>query len=169
MDQIEIIPYSDVWEDETLALSRAAWTSVFDQMQRALPPFVWNAFYPQGWEARQDADIVAILGLRDAETWRACLDGRLAGFAGILLHPEDNMGEIHVIAVYPDFQNRGIGQQLMAHSEAQIAVAGMAMAFVETGGDPGHAPARAFYMAAGYEHVPVARYFKALGPTEGKD
>jgi hypothetical protein len=33
---------------------------------------------------------------------------------------------------------------------------------VETGGDPGHAPARRTYEKAGYTLMPIARYFKAL-------
>jgi hypothetical protein len=33
---------------------------------------------------------------------------------------------------------------------------------VETGGDPGHAPARHVYERANYTLFPVARYFKAL-------
>jgi len=33
---------------------------------------------------------------------------------------------------------------------------------VETGGDPGHAPARRVYEKAGYTGFPVAGYFKAL-------
>jgi RimJ/RimL family protein N-acetyltransferase len=40
--------------------------------------------------------------------------------------------------------------------------AGMDMVMVETGGDPGHAPARAVYEKAGFERWPVARYFKEL-------
>jgi hypothetical protein len=38
----------------------------------------------------------------------------------------------------------------------------MSIAMVETGGDPGHAPARAAYTATGFRLVPVARYFKDL-------
>ena len=40
--------------------------------------------------------------------------------------------------------------------------AGMTMAMVETGGDPGHAPARRVYEKANYTLLPGARYFKAL-------
>jgi hypothetical protein len=32
----------------------------------------------------------------------------------------------------------------------------------ETGGDPGHAPARAVYERAGFTLLPVARYFRTL-------
>jgi hypothetical protein len=39
---------------------------------------------------------------------------------------------------------------------------GMDIAVVETGGDPGHAPARAAYEAAGFTLLPVSRYFRLL-------
>jgi GNAT superfamily N-acetyltransferase len=40
--------------------------------------------------------------------------------------------------------------------------AGMTVAMVETGGDPGHAVAHRTYEKAGYVHLPIARYFKNL-------
>jgi hypothetical protein len=33
---------------------------------------------------------------------------------------------------------------------------------IDTGGDPGHAPARRVYEKANYNLLPIARYFKAL-------
>jgi hypothetical protein len=33
---------------------------------------------------------------------------------------------------------------------------------VETGGDPGHAPARRTYERSGFTLLPIARYFKNL-------
>ena len=38
----------------------------------------------------------------------------------------------------------------------------MDIAAVETGGDPGHAPARAAYEALGFTLLPSARYLKLL-------
>jgi hypothetical protein len=38
----------------------------------------------------------------------------------------------------------------------------MRVAMIETGGDPGHAPARRVYEKADYTLIPNARYFKAL-------
>src|SRR5438874_1214752 len=40
--------------------------------------------------------------------------------------------------------------------------AGMSVAMVETGTDPGHAPARGTYEKVGFNQVSVARYFKKL-------
>ena len=33
---------------------------------------------------------------------------------------------------------------------------------IDTGGDPGHAPARQVYEKANYTLLPIVRYFKAL-------
>lgn len=40
---------------------------------------------------------------------------------------------------------------------------GMDIAVVETGGDPGHVPARAAYEVAGFTLLSMARYFRMLG------
>jgi hypothetical protein len=39
---------------------------------------------------------------------------------------------------------------------------GMTVAMVETGGDPGHGPARRTYEQAGFVRLPIARYFRKL-------
>ena len=72
------------------------------------------------------------------------------------------MGEIYMVAVDPDFQGRGIGSTLIESALAWMKDAGMSIAMVETGGDPGHAPARHTYEKVGFELFPVARYFKKL-------
>jgi GNAT superfamily N-acetyltransferase len=75
------------------------------------------------------------------------------------------MGEIHVIVVDPEFQRRAVGRALMRHAAERSRTAGMRMLMVETGDDPGHAPARLAYEAAGFQRWPVARYFSDLdGP-----
>lgn len=72
------------------------------------------------------------------------------------------MGEIYMIAVDPNFQGRGIGTALIKFTLTWMRDAGMSVAMVETGGDPGHAPARRTYEKAGFGLFPVARYFKKL-------
>jgi hypothetical protein len=43
-----------------------------------------------------------------------------------------------------------------------IRESGMPVAFISTGGDPGHALARRTYAKAGYRELPIAYYLKAL-------
>jgi ribosomal protein S18 acetylase RimI-like enzyme len=67
-----------------------------------------------------------------------------------------------MIAVDPDAQRLGIGRLLMDHATEQIRRAGCRLAVVPTGGDPGHAPARALYEHLGFTALPLVRYYKAL-------
>jgi GNAT superfamily N-acetyltransferase len=128
-----------------------------------VPGFVYDAFSPDGWQARQIQDVSALLDQSDVSVF-LLLDGQdLLGFLGLQLHPDDKMGAIHIIAIAPDRQGQGHGKRLMQFAEAQIRDAGMSMVMVETVDDSGHARARAVYEASGYERWPVARYFKKLG------
>jgi ribosomal protein S18 acetylase RimI-like enzyme len=77
-------------------------------------------------------------------------------------HPERSMGEISMLAVDPDHQGGGIGTALTEFALDRLKEAGMTVAMVETGGDPGHAAARRTYEKAGYVLLPIARYFKNL-------
>jgi GNAT superfamily N-acetyltransferase len=67
-----------------------------------------------------------------------------------------------MLAVDPDHQGLGIGTALTGFALDRIKDAEMTVAMVETGGDPGHAPARRVYEKAGYTLLPIARYFKNL-------
>jgi len=76
--------------------------------------------------------------------------------------PGRNMGEISMLAVDPDHQGGGIGTALTEFALDRLKDAGMKVAVVETGGDPGHAAARRTYEKAGHVLLPIARYFKEL-------
>jgi GNAT superfamily N-acetyltransferase len=148
--------------DAVLELTMRAWTPVFPLMQADIAPYVYRAFYPNGWEARQRKDVAAICQDENTEVWVAMIDGQLAGYVGLRAHEEDSMGEVHILAVDPAFQRRGIGRALLDFSFDWIRQRGLSMAFVETGGDRGHAPSRATYESAGFERYPVARYFREV-------
>ena len=83
----------------------------------------------------------------------------LLGFVGLRLHPEDSMGEIYLLAVDPVHQRCGVASALMGFAMGRFRNAGMKIAMVETGGDPGHAAARQAYERFGFGRWPVARYF----------
>jgi ribosomal protein S18 acetylase RimI-like enzyme len=74
----------------------------------------------------------------------------------------ERMGAIEIIATDPDQQRRGIARALTAVALDHMRAAGMDIAVVETGGDPGHAPARETYSATGFTLLPIARYFQLL-------
>lgn len=148
--------------EDLISLALRAWEPVFPLTEQAVSPFVYRAFYPDGWRARQRADISAVLDEEPENIDVAISGSQVAGWVCTRLHPEDRMGEVYVLAVDPDLQRRGIGRALLDHSTRRAKSAGMSMVMVETGDDPGHEPARRAYEADGFERWPVARYFKDL-------
>ncbi|WP_139738810.1 GNAT family N-acetyltransferase [Actinomyces wuliandei] len=127
-----------------------------------VPRFVYGNFYPQGWEARQRSDLAQVLDQEAGSCDVARVGGELAGWVCTRIHPEDSMGEVHILCVDPAYQCQGVGRVLMERAHSRAREAGMRMVMVETGGDSGHTPARAAYEAVGYTRWPVARYFREL-------
>ena len=159
---ITIVRYAPQHLDAILKITRAAWSPVFPLMREDIPRYVFGAFYPGGWLKRQLADVEAACRDDATEIWVAVTDGTPSGFLGLRAHEADSMGEIFIIAVDPAYQRRGVGAALMDFAFEWMRKRGLAMAMVETGGDRGHAPARAAYERAGFERYPVARYFRKL-------
>ncbi len=157
-----IEPYEDSKLDAIVRLSLRAWEPVFESLQEAMEPAVYRAFYRDDWRVAQRGAVESVCTDEDVHVWVASEESRTVGFVALKLHAEDRMGEIYMIAVDPDFQRRGIATSLTSHSVEWFKNAGMSIAMVETGGDPGHAPARRAYEASGFRLLPVARYFKAL-------
>lgn len=159
---MDIEPYRPARREDVLTLSLRAWRPVFAEMRAAVPAFVYDSFYPRGWEERQRSDLASLLDDEGQNVVVAVDQGVLLGWVCLRFHPEDRMGEIHVLAVDPAHQRRGVATALMNHAFDRGREAGMAMVMVETGGDPGHAGSRATYESAGFVRWPVARYFKNL-------
>jgi len=168
MDEVKIVPFAADFSDAVIELTLQTWAPVFERMRAEVPGFVYDAFYPDGWEVRQAADVGALISAGKHDIWVALAPSGVVGFVGVGLHPEDRMGEIAIVAVAPEFHRRGIGRRLIAFAEDGIRDAGMVMVMVETVGDSGHAPARRAYEAMGYQPWPVARYFKSLRSREAE-
>ena len=99
----------------------------------------------------------------ERDAFVAVVDGRPVGFVTVALNAfNERMGVIEIIGVDPDFQRRGIASQLTRHALDHMRRCGMDIAALGTGGDPGHAPARAAYEALGFTLLPSARYLKLL-------
>jgi GNAT superfamily N-acetyltransferase len=157
-----IEPYDDSKREAVVRLSLRAWEPVFASLREAMLPAVYGAFYRDDWRAAQRRAVESVCADEATPVWVAMEDATVAGFIALKLHPEDRMGEIYMIAVDPDFQQRGIATALMNHSVDCFKKAGMSIIMAETGGDPGHGPARRAYESAGFTPLPVARYFKSL-------
>jgi ribosomal protein S18 acetylase RimI-like enzyme len=147
-----------------VALSLAAWTPVFAGIEQELGSTLNRMLFPD-WRATQAAAVEAVCRSPEHEVWVAVDDGdRPVGFVALRYGDEDatRAGEIDMVAVDPRCQRGGIGAALVKHAVDEIRAAGVGLAVLGTGGDPGHAPARALYEAMGFRPYRMVRYYQAL-------
>jgi ribosomal protein S18 acetylase RimI-like enzyme len=160
--EIEIRRFRDEDLDAVVAFSLRAWAPVFASVRDVLGDEIFLRLHPD-WTVSQTEAVRASCANDDTDVFVAVADGRPIGFVTVALNAfHERMGVIEIIGVDPDHQRRGIATRLTEHAVAHMKDSGMDIAVVETGGDPGHAPARATYDAAGFTVLPIARYFQLL-------
>jgi ribosomal protein S18 acetylase RimI-like enzyme len=159
---LRIRPVCDNDVEDLVHLSLLAWVPIFDSFERILGPNIYALIWPD-WRISQRAAIETVC--KDGGktiVLVAELEGMVVGFLAYELNIKDKIGEVQLLAVYPEYQNRGIGTALNTFALNEMRESGMKMARVETGGDPSHAPARRSYEKAEYTGLPLVRYFKDL-------
>lgn len=160
---VVIRPLQDSDLDALVELSLRAWEPVFESLREVLGEPTFARLHQPDWRAVQTQAVRAGCTSAGHDVFVAVSDGRPVGFATVELNAfHEGMGVVHMIAVDPAYQRRGIATQLMDRAAEHMRARGMDIAAVETGGDRGHAPARAMYEAAGYKALPVVRYLKLL-------
>jgi GNAT superfamily N-acetyltransferase len=148
-------------EESVVQLSLRAWAPVFGSLRQVMGREIFGRLVGD-WQKYQQSGVRDVLADRAVRVWVAEAEQRVVAFIAATLHRERLMGEIVMLAVDADDQGSGVGTALTEFATAWLRGAGMRVAMVETGGDPGHAPARRVYAKAEYKPVPVTRYFKAL-------
>ena len=135
---------------------------MFESLRTAFGDELFAEFYGDDWRAAQGSAVETVCRDPEVSAWVATVDGAIAGFTALKIDADERMGEVWMIAVDPDFQRRGIATHLTEHAMSWFRDAGMSVVMIETGGDPGHEPARRTYESCGLLRFPVARYFKKL-------
>jgi ribosomal protein S18 acetylase RimI-like enzyme len=146
--------------------SLRAWAPVFQSFRTVLGERVFQALYPD-WATSQAHAVEAVCQDHTTDVWVAELHGRPVGYVAVRIHPDDRTGEIDMLAVDPLVQRQGIGTALARFAVQQLRNAGVRLAVVGTGGDPGHAPARRVYEKAGFIGLPLIRYYVRLDTDAG--
>lgn len=149
-------------EDAIAELSLRAWAPVFASMGDVVGPALFRQLFTDDWRAYQETDVRRACSAY--QVWVAEVDGVVVGFTAVDLPEDEPHGEIYMLAVDPDHHGRGVGTELTRHAVDQIRAAGRPLAIVNTGGDPGHAPARATYERVGFTSLPAEQYFLLLEP-----
>lgn len=146
-------------------LSLRAWAPVFASFRRELGEAVYRHLFPD-WSTHQATAVERVVRDGGRHTWVAEEAGRPVGFVAVVHHDEDHdepdSSEIEMIAVDPGAQRRGIAADLIAHALDRMREQGSRLAVIGTGGDEGHAPARAAYEKAGFRPLPLVRYYRLL-------
>jgi GNAT superfamily N-acetyltransferase len=91
------------------------------------------------------------------------LGGTVVGAVHYEVDRAASSGRIGASAVHPSRQGRGIGRMMYEHVLGAMRAQGLRYATADTGGGPGHAPARRAYERAGFVARPVVHYFMPLG------
>ena len=149
--------------DAVVELSLRAWESVYESLRQILGNQIFSRLHDPDWRAVQAEAVRSSCTSEDRDVFVAVADDRPVGFAAVALNAfHERMGVVDIIAVDPEYQRRGIATQLMDRSIDHMRDRGMDIAAVGTGGDPGHAPARALYETLGFTALPGVRYLKLL-------
>jgi len=159
--EVLIRAYDPADAGAVVALSLRAWQPVFASLEVVLGSDIFGRLHAD-WRSDQRRAVEGVLTAQTSEVWVAEADPGVVGFVAAEANAERLLGEVVMIAVDPDSQNEGIGSRLTGVALEWMTNAGMVVAMVETGGDPGHAPARRIYEKADFTLLPIARYFKAL-------
>jgi GNAT superfamily N-acetyltransferase len=159
---IEIREFRESDLETVIEFSLRAWAPVFAAVRDVLGDPIFLRLHPD-WKANQSEAVRSSCTNEECDVFVAVASGRPVGFVAVALNAfHEGMGVIDIIGVDPDYQRRGISSQLTEFATEHMRSRGMDIAVVETGGDPGHAPARAAYETARFTLLPIARYFRLL-------
>jgi ribosomal protein S18 acetylase RimI-like enzyme len=156
------VEQSDI--DELVAVALRAWEPAHASMAAVLGSRLNARVYPD-WAASQASGVREACVDPEIEVTVAVDGDKPVGFVAFLidhLRTHRDVGEIDMIAVDPAAQCRGIARMLTEHALTQMRAGGCTLAIVATGGDTGHAPARALYDSAGFTALPLVRYYRQL-------
>lgn len=143
-------------------LSLLAWEPIFVSFEAILGARITAQIYRPDPRTAQAVYVRKACQEEDVDVFVAVdADGHVAGFIALRVNADATTGEIDLIAVHPHYQRRGHARSLMDYAITRFRDRGIPLVNVGTGGDPGHAPARALYEAAGFTGLPLVNYYLA--------
>jgi GNAT superfamily N-acetyltransferase len=135
------------------AIRRAAFAPVFASFRSILGDDIYEVAQRRDDEAQAELLASLLAGSAGWELHVAEMSGAIVGFFAVRLDRDGLVGEIGLNAVDPAEAGRGIGTAMVERAVLLMREAGIRVAFVGTGGDPSHAPARRAYAKAGFDVV----------------
>ena len=147
---INIRPFRPDDLDKLQAIRHLAFQTVFQSFREIVGPQIAGVALKN--VEQEQADQLAEICRSDSpeKVFVAECDGNPVGFVSISLNSGQQVGEIGLNAVHPDYGGQGIGTRLYAVALKEMKTQGMKVAAVGTGGDASHAPARRAYEKVGF-------------------
>ena len=137
--------------------------AVFAPVNAVLGTELAQLLHGTDWREHQEREVREALGSPSTTFWVAETGGAVTGFvAARVVDPRRPIGEVYIVGVDPPAQRAGLGTALTEHAAGWLRDQGMRVAYISTGGDAGHAPARALYERLGYRALPGVQYVKPL-------
>ncbi len=150
VDEITIICYTPIYESYIAMLGRECHEAV-----RHDPELTW--------EQRKTGQVHRLYKDHPERLWVLEKDGDVIGYVTFEIRREKNMGMIANNGVYPDHSGHGWGKFMYRHVLQHFREQNIRFAFVDTGLDDAHIPARQAYEAVGFDRqVPVVEYWQDL-------
>ena len=159
---LEIRLFASEDNEAVVQLSLLAWEPVFASFRQMFGPAVYALLYPDWRKQQREVVEKFCQGGEQTSAWVAEVEGTIAGFIVYTLNHAEKTGVVELLAVHPEHQQRGVATGLNTFALDQMRASGMTMASLQTGGDPGHAPARRAYEKAGYTAFPNVWYYQLL-------
>lgn len=148
-------PFAREDRDAVLALCIAAFEPIHHGFAEVLGPELFAQHYPD-WRGDYARQIAAWPPSDPRERVHVATRGagdEIVAFGLTRLEQAGGAGEIGLNAVSPAWQGQGIGRLLYRFLLDDLARRGARSAFVGTGGDSAHEPARRAYRAAGFDRA----------------
>lgn len=145
-----------------VALAQRSWEDVEASVDAILGHPLDRLATPS-WRDHHAAVVRGVCEASESSVVVAEEDADILGFVAYRVHPASasmsEYGEAEVIAVDPAHRRRGIGRALLHRAVSDLRAQGVPVIMLSTGGDEGHAPARALYESMGFRCVPTAQYW----------
>jgi ribosomal protein S18 acetylase RimI-like enzyme len=160
---LSVRKYEKADYDRVREICVAAFTAIHDGFEDALGKTIFDYRYGDWREGYADyLRTIPDLG-PDSKVYVVEDEGNVVGFVFTVIDSVHQIGEIGLNAVDPKYQGRGIGKKLYQFALDDLRGRGAEVAYVGTGADAAHAPARAAYRAVGFDkEIPSIHYFKTL-------
>lgn len=158
-----IRPYETGDHERVLEICIAAFTPIHALFEQTLGRGVFERQY-RDWQRDYARTFENITTDDPANRVHVVEDSdEIVAFVFTHLDPEKKTGEIGLNAVDPARQSQGIGKAMYRFALEDLKSRGAEVAYVGTGGDAAHAPARAAYDAVGFDKaIPSLHLFREL-------